>query len=155
MGKRREAREAAVQFLFQRDLQPTGQPVGIEDFWALRPAPDNVQKFATELVTGVLGHQAVIDEQIKKFLKNYEMNRVAAVDRNVLRVAVYEMLFCPDIPPVISINEAIEVAKKFGAEQSGHFVNGVLDRIRAEVPRPARVAQATPIETEKSKIENP
>jgi N utilization substance protein B len=144
MGKRRDAREAAVQFLFQRDLHPPGQQVSIEDFWALRPAPGNVQKFATELISGVLGNQTAIDDQIKKFLKNYEIGRVAAVDRNVLRVAVYEMLFCPDIPPVISINEAIEVAKKFGAEQSGNFVNGVLDRIRADVPRSAREPMKRP-----------
>jgi transcription antitermination protein NusB len=138
MGKRRDSREAAVQFLFQRDLHTPEHQIGVDDFWSLRPAPENVKKFATELITGVLAHQAAIDEQIKKFLKNYDLHRVAAVDRNVLRVAVFEMLFCPDIPPVISINEAIEVAKKFGAQDSGKFVNGVLDRIRSELPRPAR-----------------
>ena len=152
MGKRREAREAAVQFLFQRDMHSAGQQTGVEDFWAMRPTPANVQQFATELIAGVLGNQAAIDEQIKKFLKNYEIGRVAAVDRNVLRVAVYEMLFCHDIPPVISINEAIEIAKKFGAQDSGRFVNGVLDRIRVEVPRPAR--EPLPVENRKSPQED-
>jgi N utilization substance protein B len=161
MGKRREAREAAVQFLFQRDLHLSGEQTGVEEFWALRPAPPNVRQFATELITGVLGNQQAIDEQIKKFLKNYEMNRVAAVDRNVLRVAVFEMLFCHDIPPVISINEAIEVAKKFGSQDSGRFVNGVLDGIRGEIPRSAREPTNTPPpntvmpnDNPKSEIEN-
>src|SRR5579884_3036215 len=137
MGKRRDAREAAVQFLFQRDLHPPGHAVSVDDFWSLRETPANVKQFATELITGVLGNAQQIDALIKKFLKNYDIERLGAVDRNVLRVAVFEMLFNNEVPPVVSINEAIEIAKKFGSEHSGQFVNGVLDRIRAELPRPA------------------
>jgi transcription antitermination protein NusB len=144
MGKRREAREAAVQFLFERDMHGADHVVRLDDFWTLRPATANVRVFATALIDGVLGNQQTIDERIKACLKNYELNRVAAVDRNVLRVAIYEMLFCDDIPPVVSINEAIEIAKRFGAEESGHFVNGILDRIRADLPRPAREPAGKP-----------
>src|SRR5437588_7562144 len=120
MGKRREAREAAVQFLFERDMHGADHVVRLDEFWTLRPATANVREFATALINGVLGNQQTIDERIIACLKNYELKRVAAVDRNVLRVAIYEMLFCDDIPPVVSINEAIEIAKRFGAEESGH-----------------------------------
>jgi len=138
MGKRREGREAAVQYLFQRDLHGSGPATEIDDFWKLREGSARTRQFGDELITGILGHQAAIDEQIKRFTANYELHRIAAVDRNVLRVAIYEMLFCPDVPPVVSINEAIEIAKAYGAEESGKFVNGVLDRIRHELKRPAR-----------------
>lgn len=138
MGKRREGREAAVQFLFQRDLN-RDEPLD-EAFWNLRPTPGKTREFGEKLVQGVVLNQDAIDERIKKYAANYELNRIAAVDRNILRVAIYEMLFCPDVPPVVSINEAIEIAKKFGAEDSGRFVNGILDRIKLDLPRPARSA---------------
>src|SRR5438045_7446126 len=82
-------------------------------------------------------HLGEIDERIRRYAENYEFRRIAAVDRNVLRLAIYEMLFRDDIPPVVSINEAIELAKKFGGAESGRFVNGILDRVRQEVTRPA------------------
>lgn len=138
MGKRREGREAAIQFLFQRDLNTTEPGTTLEDFWHLRPATEKTREFSNAIIRGVLANQQAIDERIKKFTANYELGRIAAVDRNVLRVAIYEMLFCPEVPPVVSINEAIEIAKAFGAEESGRFVNGILDRIRGELKRPAR-----------------
>ena len=73
--------------------------------------------------------------------QNWELDRIAAVDRNVLRLAIYEMMFRDDVPPVVSINEAIEIAKKFSTKESGKFVNGILDRIRKELPRPARTSR--------------
>jgi len=143
MGKRREGREAAVQFLFQRDLHRAdfqGEPLErlLERFWELRPAAAKTRDFGSALVKGVIENQDAIDERIRKFAANYELNRIAAVDRNILRVAVYEMVFSDDVPPVVCINEAIEIAKRFGSEDSGRFVNGILDRIKAEVARPAR-----------------
>jgi N utilization substance protein B len=141
MGKRREGREAAVQFLFQNDLNSSGENAGaLEDFWNLRPTPGKTRDFSVELIRGVLAHRAAIDEQIKKYVANYELDRIAAVDRNILRVGIYEMLFCRDVPPIVSINEAIEIAKRFGGEESGRFVNGVLDRLRHNLARPARTA---------------
>lgn len=138
MGKRREGRAAAVQYLFQRDLHAADPGVTLDDFWKLRPSPPKTRDFGTELVNGVLAHQGDIDERIKTFTANYELNRLAAVDRNVLRVAIYEMLHSPAVPPVVAINEAIEIAKEYGSEDSGRFVNGVLDRVRATLSRPAR-----------------
>ena len=142
MGKRREGREAAIQFLFQQDLHSGNdeKPL-LADFWQLRTATKKIQEFSTQLIQGILTHQEAIDEQIKKYVANYGLERIAAVDRNILRVAIYEMLFCKDVPPVVSINEAIEIAKRYGSEESGRFVNGVLDRLRHDLPRPARTAE--------------
>ncbi|HWL53645.1 MAG TPA: transcription antitermination factor NusB [Chthoniobacteraceae bacterium] len=140
MGVRREGRETAIQFLYHRDLNGEGDAETVEAFWSLRPAPRRVREFGMTLAQGVIGQLEVIDERIRKAASNYELHRIAAVDRNILRLAIYEMLFCPEIPPVVSINEAIEIAKRFGSEDSGRFVNGVLDRIRGDLPRPPRIA---------------
>lgn len=146
MGKRREGREAAVQYLYQIDLHGGETPEEAAAFWQLRTMPDakppseKTRVFAEQLVAGVKAHAQEIDAMIKKFTANYELHRIAAVDRNILRVAIYEMLHCHDIAPVIIINEGIEIAKKFGTEKSGGFVNGILDRVKAELKRPARTA---------------
>ena len=144
MGKRREGREAALQFLYQLDL--TDEPA--EDlftrFWTLRSGPGKpeasakTRAFTEQLVAGVLAHKAEIDERIKASAANYDLHRIAAVDRNILRIGIYEMLHAPDVPPVVSINEAIEVAKKFASEESSRFINGILDRVRGELNRPSR-----------------
>ena len=141
MGKRRDGREAAVQFLFQQDLNARGKQEKLaEEFWALRPSTQNVREFCETLINGVLANKAAVDELIQKYTVNYELHRIAAVDRNILRLAIYEMLHSPDVAPVIIINEAIEIAKKFGAEKSGGFVNGILDRVKGDLNRPARTA---------------
>jgi N utilization substance protein B len=146
MGKRREGREAAVQFLYQADLNAGQTAAGNTEFWALRVGSDKklasagTRVFAEQLVAGVQAHATEIDERIVKYAANYELHRIAAVDRNILRVAIYEMLYCPDLAPVIAINEAIEIAKRFGTEKSGGFVNGILDRVKSELNRPAREA---------------
>jgi N utilization substance protein B len=144
MGKRREGREAAVQYLYQLDLNGEKQPGDPEVFWALHSGPGKAavtpktRAYTEELVRGVTSHLDEVDERIKKYTANYELGRLAAVDRNILRLAIYEMLHSTDIAPVIIINEAIEIAKKFGTDKSGGFVNGVLDRIKQELGRPAR-----------------
>ena len=139
--KRREAREAAIQFLFNHDLGSGDGTKELEAFWNLRPASEAVRKFALPLIEGALQHRADIDARIEKCVDNYQINRIAAVDRNILRLAIYEMFYREDIPPVVSINEAIELAKRFGTEESGRFVNGVLDRIKMELTRPLRTAK--------------
>lgn len=142
MGKRREGREAAIQFLFQQDLNAgSDEKPTLHDFWQLRSSTKKIQEFSTGLIDGILANQQVIDAHIKKYVANYDIGRIAVVDRNILRVAIYEMLFCKDIPPVVSINEAIEIAKRYGSEDSGRFVNGVLDRLRHDLPRPARTTE--------------
>ncbi len=146
MGKRREGREAAVQFLYQLDLNPEALDSLLPQFWKLRTGPGNAavpaktRSFTEALVRGVTSHSATIDDRIRQAAANYQLERIAPVDRNILRIAIYEMLFCNDVPPIVSINEAIEIAKRFGGDESGRFVNGILDRIRGELQRPARTA---------------
>lgn len=144
MGKRRDGREAAVQYLYFRDLNQGPHSGSIEDFWDLRPSTSGIREFATELAQGVLLHQSEIDERIEYYAQNYSLNRISAVDRNILRLATFEMLFRDDIPPVVSINEAIEIARKYGTEESGRFVNGILDRIKLDLTRSAREPNVRP-----------
>ncbi|HMC26432.1 MAG TPA: transcription antitermination factor NusB [Verrucomicrobiae bacterium] len=166
MGKRREARERAVQFLFQYDLNPTLElDQALNQFWESQRAaaiaeekgPANwgeplelpppsvdeaaIRVFAEPLIKGTLEHRDESDELIKKHAKNWELHRIAAVDRNILRLAIYEMLHRDDIPPVVSINEAVDIAKKFSTQDSGKFVNGILDQIKGELLRPARIVK--------------
>ena len=138
MGKRHKAREAAIQYHFWRDLQRGAAPEGVDEFWEFCPATPGVREFAQPLIEGMVEHLDEIDDRIKKYAENYNLNRISAVERNVLRLAIYEMLYRDDIPPVVSINEAIELAKTFGGAESGKFVNGILDRIRKDLNRPAR-----------------
>ena len=166
MGKRREARERAVQFLFQYDLNtPENLDLELAQFWSSQraaaiedekgpstwgekaqlPPPTTEEAetrlFAEPLIRGVLQHREAIDELIKKHTKNWDFNRIAAVDRNVMRLAIFEMLHREDIPPVVSINEAVDIAKKFSTQDSGKFVNGILDKVRGDLPRPARIVK--------------
>ena len=140
MGKRREGREVALQLLFHWDLN-VQQSLGgaeLELFWEFRPSIQGVRTFATNLLNGVIARQATIDEKITTYTANYELKRISAVDRNILRMAIYEMLYAEDVPPIVAINEAIDIAKKFGTEESGKFVNGVLDRVKLDLNRPLR-----------------
>jgi transcription antitermination protein NusB len=137
MGVRREGREAAVQYLYLRDLNGDSDLPAYYKFRGLSPS---ARRFCDTLVQGAMEHQQAIDEVIRKNTQNYELARISVVDRNVLRVAIYEMLHCPEIPPVVSINEAIEIAKKYSTEESGRFVNGVLDQVLSALNRPARTA---------------
>jgi N utilization substance protein B len=142
MGKRREGREAALQLLFHWDLNQRGPLVekDLDQFWELRPATASIRQFAIGLVHGVINKQASIDERIKRHTANYEIRRISAVDRNILRMAIYEMFYALEVPPIVAINEAIEIAKRFGTVESGRFVNGVLDRIKLDLDRPLRTA---------------
>ena len=165
MGKRREARERAVQFLFQHDLNPPEDlQAALNQFWdsqrAAAIAEDKgaatwgqdpelspvtaeeaaMRLFAEPLIRGALEHREEADALIRKYAQNWELNRIAAVDRNILRLAIFEMLHRQDIPPVVSINEAVDIAKKFSTQDSGKFVNGILDKVKSELMRPAREA---------------
>jgi transcription antitermination protein NusB len=140
MGKRREGREVALQLLFHWDLN-VRQPLSTEDldfFWKFRQTAPNVRTHAAALLDGVIAHQTTIDEKISSYAANYELKRISAVDRNILRIAIYEMMFALDVPPLVAMNEAIEVAKKFGTNESSKFVNGILDRVKLDLNRPFR-----------------
>ena len=145
MGKRRVARQAAIQFHFWRDMHGDGAPEKMEDFWDFCPAKPGIRAFAQPLIDGMLAHLPEIDERIGRYVENYEIRRIAPVDRNVLRLAIFEMLHREDIPPVVSINEAIELAKMFGGPESGRFVNGILDRVKDDLSRPLREASPKPL----------
>lgn len=146
MGKRREGREATIQYLYQLDLNSQDLTARPEDFWKLQTGEDGrelepaTRAYAEQLVAGVTQHLGELDQVIEKYAANYKLERIAVVDRNILRLALYEMFHCPDVPPVVAINEGIEIAKRFGSEESGRFVNGILDRARGEVKRPPRQA---------------
>ena len=98
----------------------------------------NASTLAEKIIYGVYGHVAEIDGIISKYSTNWSIHRIAVVDRNVLRIAIYEMLYDQGVPPVVSINEAVDIAKKYSTRESGAFVNGILDRLRGDLPRPAR-----------------
>lgn len=140
MSGRHEARTLAVQFLFQRDFNQGDLVEALTDFWSEHQAGPKVRAFAEELIRGVEREREVLDRQLARYAANWDVKRMGAVDRNVMRVALYEMSFCRDIPPVVSINEAIDLAKELSSDESGKFVNGILDRARKELDRPARAA---------------
>lgn len=132
MGVRRDAREAAVQYLYQKELQGDAGDAGLEEFYKIRGVSPSARRFCDELLRGWISHSAEIDDIIRRHARNFEFQRLSAVDRNVLRIACHEILHCPDMPPAVAINEAIEIAKKYSTADSGRFVNGVLDSIRKE-----------------------
>ena len=138
MSKRREGREAAIQYLHQLDIHGDRAADLLPDFWALRESPDKVRAFAEQLILGVNRKLPELDERLNRFLQNFKLDRLNVVDRNILRLAIYEMFYNLEVPPVVAINEAIELAKRFGGQDSGKFVNGLLDKIKLEVTRPLR-----------------
>lgn len=129
MRKRTEGRECALQILYQIDMTSDEPKKSLEIFWADHEADEEVKAFATELVTGTMENIAKLDELIIKYASNWELNRMAKVDRNIMRLGTYELMYRGDIPPKVTINEAVELAKKFGDTESGKFVNGILDKI--------------------------
>jgi transcription antitermination protein NusB len=127
--KRRKAREYALQILFQLDIRKEKPSAAVlKHFWAEYEPDEEVKAFSEEIVKGTYKHIARINELLHQCAKNWSLDRMAVVDRNVLRMAVYEILYRIDIPTSVTINEAIEIAKKYGTDESGSFVNGILDR---------------------------
>lgn len=130
MGSRRQARELAMQALFYMDTQKNTSPEMLERFCANFCPSEKTLPFLLKLVKGVSETRSEIDALIERFSKNWTVSRMSCVDRNVMRIAVYEMLYCADIPPKVSINEAVDIGKKFGTEESGAFINGIMDSVR-------------------------
>lgn len=136
MTLRRRARELAVQFLYGFEVNPGDLEERLADFWAMNRATGDMQEFAISLIRGTIEHKEKIDRIISEQAFNWDIERIALVDRNILRLGAYELIFRQDIPPAVTINEAVDIAKKFGTTESGKFVNGILDNIktkRAEV----------------------
>ncbi len=141
MGIRHKAREWAVQFVFQRDFNNEDIDIALQEFWKGKESSAKAQAFTENIIRGVESHLKEIDTTLNRCAEHWDLHRMGAVDRNVMRVAIYEMLYCPDIPPVVSINEAVEIAKDLSSYESGRFVNGILDRALQELDRPLREAQ--------------
>ena len=134
MGLRRQARERAVQALYQLDsvgaLAPASAAEPLQSFWqSLDPQEPEVQALALPLIEGVLANCDEVDRVVEEASQNWRLARMAKVDRNVLRLGAYELLHRADVPPKVAINEAIEIARAYGSEESGAFINGILDRI--------------------------
>lgn len=134
--KRRRAREYALQILFQIDFK--GKEIASKDFeafWSDKDLSEDIKKFTEELVKGTLQRLEKIDSRIEMVAENWILNRMAAVDRNILRLAAYEILYRKDIPLAVTINEAIEIAKKFSTSEAAPFINGILDKLAEEAAR--------------------
>jgi len=136
MRKRTKARECALQILYTMDIAGVQLEVALSDFWNEHPSFEKeIRDFAKGLLEGINENTEKINKTISEYATNWTMKRMAVVDRNILRLATYELLFREDIPPKVTINEAVDIAKKFGDANSGKFVNGILDKIGKEAKR--------------------
>ena len=146
MRRRSRAREYALQLLYQLDVRRGDNTETIQEFWTYTPVPVDVKQFADRLVRGTIDHLPAIDQLIAGCANNWDINRMAVVDRNILRMGVFELLHVEDVPPKVCLNEAVELAKRFGDEESSRFVNGILDTIhKRHAQRPAQPTdQAAP-----------
>jgi N utilization substance protein B len=130
MGQRHQARKLVLQFLYQMDATGGELEPALERFRQAFGLDPKLADFFLRLVRGVVGQRDNLDEMIQSRSHNWKVARMAKVDRNILRLAVYELAFCEDVPDKVAINEAVELAKDFGTDESGSFINGVLDSIR-------------------------
>lgn len=130
MRKRTKGREESLKILYQAEITKRTITSANENYWVQKEKFDQtVHNFSDRIVLGVEQNIAVIDEKISKYATNWQLKRMAIIDRNILRMGVYELLYAADIPPKVSINEAVELAKKYGDVESSKFVNGILDKI--------------------------
>jgi N utilization substance protein B len=129
MGARRKARELALQMLFQHDMSGNEPDMIITTFEDLQKSKPNTREFATKIFRGTVDHLAELDDMIQAQAENWRLSRMAVVDRNIIRMSVYEFLHETDTPKLVIIDEAIEIAKKFGTQKSSQFINGILDGI--------------------------
>jgi transcription antitermination protein NusB len=127
--RRRKARELALKMLYQMEVNRDTADKAIAKYVSIFPYQDDIISYARSLLTGVLKEQTRIDRYIETTSENWKMSRITYVDKNIMRVAIYEMLFSTDVPPKVAIDEALELAKKFGAEESKDFINGILDKV--------------------------
>ena len=128
MASRHQARERALQILFQYDIHGK-QDIRLDEFWKQYPLHDAMKTFAEELVAGVLTHRKELDTLIGSHATNWKIDRMPIVDRNILRAGCFELLYLPDVPAKVTMNEAIELAKSFGDDEASKFVNGVLNKV--------------------------
>jgi N utilization substance protein B len=126
---RRKGRSVAVQILYQLEMNGQDIEQNLPVFWEHHVYDDAIRDFAERIARGVLENRQSIDTLIVDTTKNWSLERIAPIDRNILRAAIYEILYCDDIPYKVTLNEAIELGKKYGSDKSGAFINGVLDSV--------------------------
>ena len=132
---RSQCREWALQFLYQAEFAGPDRPAALERFWRHFQAEGAPPAYLKDLVEGVAAHLEELDVFIVRYSEHWRLERMTVVDRNLLRLAIYELLYQPQIPPKVVINEAVEMAKRYGSEASGGFINGILDQVRMSVGR--------------------
>ena len=130
MGKRHRARELALQILYQLDIRKERSEQILQEFWEENDAEKDVRNFTNTLVKGVEEKRLEIDKLLTEFAFNWNLSRMSVIDRTILRLGSFEILFLKEIPPAVSIDEAIELAKTFGNDNSSKFVNGILNRVK-------------------------
>jgi N utilization substance protein B len=135
LGKRRKSREFALQVLYQLNITKQEAITALAKFQEHFSSNGGADEFLNRLVLGVLEHCQELDRLIEQYLENWRLDRINMIDRNILRMALFELLYCEEIPPKVTINEAIDLGKRYGSEDSGSFINGILDRIQNEVVR--------------------
>ena len=150
MKKRTRAREVALQYLYQHDLMHQADQEDLQEFLREQDEDGEVRSFARDLALGTPEVKEALDREIQAVAQNWQISRMAVIDRNVLRMAAYEMLHSADVPPKVAINEAIELGKRFSTQNSGAFINGILDRIKSRAQGAEGGAQKE-IEKEKGK----
>jgi len=138
MGLRRTARECALQMLYEHDIGRLTAAEVLESFWDMHDYPPKVREFASRLFQGSVTRMKEIDKIIQRHARHWRISRMAAVDRNILRLAVFELLTIAETPCTVVINEALEIAKKYSTVESAQFVNGVLDSVRKDLSQEAR-----------------
>ena len=148
MGSRHQARERALQILFQYDIHRR-PGLWLDVFWKENEATDEVKAFAERLVAGVLEKKKELDALIGKYATNWKISRMPIVDRNILRAGIYELFWMDDVPAKVTVNEAIELAKSFGDDEASKFVNGILDQVlNKELALAAKRREASGMERE-------
>jgi len=135
LGRRRKSREFALQVLYQLNITKQDALQVLTQFEGHFLSHGEADEFLKCLVLGVLEHFSELDWLIEKYSENWRLDRINIIDRNILRMALFELLYCEEIPPKVTINEAIDLGKRYGSEDSGSFINGILDRIQNEVVR--------------------
>ena len=129
MGKRRTARELALKFLYQTEFNSNSPDSELNSFCDRANVSEEVQNFTQTLIKNILFHKKEVDELLQKISANWAPDRMAVIDKNILRLGICELLFDSTTPPKVAINEAVEIAKKFGTEESPDFINGILDKV--------------------------
>jgi N utilization substance protein B len=135
LGKRRKSRELALQTLYQWNITQRDVRQILDQLRAHFSPKEEKDEFAERIVLGVLEHCSHLDRVIEASSEHWRLDRMSLIDRNILRIATFELLYCSETPPKVVLNEAIDLGKRFGSDDSGSFINGILDRVQKEVAR--------------------